>query len=439
MERLFQDSNLLYDWQSIAINNIIEHFISRLEYDIKNNKCNDEGLTGYLIIIGELIELMSEQSKWLEYSYRIMEGLKETIQDGKVKTIGAFGGLTDILFAVKLFNAKTGYYNRFLKTVENLTLEIAKDYIKRCQVNISNLRDYHYDLVSGLTGVGMYLLWDEDINNRKEEVLKSILDYFVCLCRDNLYQGSIVPGWHIKYENQTREIDCENFSNGNLNFGMAHGILGPLLVLSEAYKKRIIVEGQTEAIKKILDVYMRFKILGIDGVYNWPSQLRIEDFIDNNCIDRVRQPRASWCYGNTGISRALYLVSKNVGDDELLHFSINNLLHIANLDNKKYLLESPIICHGYAGVLAILNLLYREMGHPVLKNKIHELIAEIIKLYDDNFSYGFMNCGTVDKDGIKVKEYIEFFDMLNGATGVVLALISVMKKKTIWERQLYIV
>ncbi len=439
MKRLFQDSNLLYDWQLTAVNNIIEHFLSRLEYDIKNNKCNDEGLTGYLIIIGELIELMSEQSKWLEYSYKIMEGLKKTIQDGKVKTIGAFGGFTDILFAVKLFNSKTGYYNRFLKTVENLTLEIAKDYIKRCQVNISNLRDYHYDLVSGLTGVGMYLLWDEDINNRKEEVLKSILDYFVCLCRDNLYQGSIVPGWHIKYENQTREIDCENFSNGNLNFGMAHGILGPLLVLSEAYKKRIIVEGQTEAIKKILDVYMRFKILGIDGVYNWPSQLRIEDFIDNNCIDRVRQPRASWCYGNTGISRALYLVSKNVGDDELLHFSINNLLHIANLDNKKYLLESPIICHGYAGVLAILNLLYREMGHPVLKNKIHELIAEIIKLYDDNFSYGFMNCGTVDKDGIKVKEYIEFFDMLNGATGVVLALISVMKKKTIWERQLYIV
>lgn len=439
MERSFQDSNLLYDWQSIAINNIIEHFLSRLEYDIKNNKCNDEGLTGYLIIIGELIELMSEQSKWLEYSYRIMKGLKKTIQDGKVRTIGAFGGFTDILFAVKLLNAKTGYYERFLKTVENLMLEVAKSYIKACQINISNVRDYHYDLVSGLTSVGMYLLWDEDINSRKEEVLKSILNYFVCLCGDNLYQGNIVPGWYIKYENQTREIDRENFRQGNLNFGMAHGILGPLLVLSEAYKKKIIVEGQIEAMKKILEVYMKFKILGIDGVYNWPSQLRIEDFIDNNCIDRVREPRASWCYGNIGISRALYLVSKNIEDDELLYFSINNLLHIAKLDNRKYLLESPIICHGYSGVLAIINLLYREIGHPVLKSKIHDLVVEIIKLYDDSFSYGFMNCGTVDKDGIKVKEYKEFYDMLNGATGVVLALISVIKKDTIWERQLYII
>ncbi len=439
MVSLFQDSNFLYDWEAAELNNIIEHFFSKLEDDIKNNKLAGEGLTGYLIIIGEMLELMPEQSKWLEYSYKIMEELKENIQYGKVKTLGAFGGLADILFAVKLFNAKTGYYERFLKTAENLMLDRAESYIKACQRNINNIKDYHYDLVSGLTGVGMYLLWDEDVNDRKKAVLKSILNYFVCLCQDTQYQGHIVPGWHIKYENQTREEDRQNFSQGNLNFGLAHGILGPLLVLSEAYKKGMIVEGQLEAIKKIIMIYMKFRILDKDGVYNWPSQLKIEDFIDNKCIDRVREPRASWCYGNIGISRALYLVSKNIGDNELLQFSINNLLSIAKMDNRKYLLESSIICHGYSGILVVLNLLCKEIGHPILKSKIHELIAEIIKSYDENYSYGFVNCGTVEKDGIKVTGYIEFFDILNGAAGVVLALISAIKRDTIWERQLYII
>ena len=439
MVSLFPDNNFLYDWEAAAINNIIEHFFSKLEDDIKNNKFASEGVTGYLIIVGEMFELMPEQRKWLEYSYIIMGELKENIQNGKVKTLGAFGGLADILFAVKLFNAKTGYYERFLRTAENLMLDRTEVYIKACQRNINNVKDYHYDLVSGLTGIGMYLLWDEDINGRKKEVLKSILDYFVCLCGDNLYQGRIVPGWHIEYENQTREEDRRNFAQGNLNFGMAHGILGPLLVLSEAYKKGMIVEGQLEAIKKVIMIYMKFKTLDRDGVYNWASQLKIEDFIDNKCIDRIREPRASWCYGNIGISRALYLVSKNIGDNELLQFSINNLLSIAQLDSRKYLLESPIICHGYSGMLAILNLLCKEIGHPILKSKIHELIAEIIKLYDENYSYGFVNCGTVEKNGIKVKEYIEFYDLLNGATGVVLTLVSAIKRDTIWERQLYII
>lgn len=35
MVSLFQDSNFLYDWEAAELNNIIEHFFSKLEDDIK--------------------------------------------------------------------------------------------------------------------------------------------------------------------------------------------------------------------------------------------------------------------------------------------------------------------------------------------------------------------------------------------------------------------
>ena len=100
----------------------------------------------------------------------------------------------------------------------------------------------------GLTGLGAYLLLRDSGN----ELLTSVLTYLVRLTEplpadDQL--GNTVPGWWT-LDQPTTQIH-ESLTSGHANNGMAHGIAGPLALLSLAKRRRITVQGHDEAIERI--------------------------------------------------------------------------------------------------------------------------------------------------------------------------------------------
>lgn len=72
--------------------------------------------------------------------------------------LGFFGGLAEISFVINLFCKRTGCYFGFHNDIYNYLLTLTNQYIDYCSRQIENLKFYHYDAISGLSGIGYYLV-----------------------------------------------------------------------------------------------------------------------------------------------------------------------------------------------------------------------------------------------------------------------------------------
>ncbi|TWD25422.1 lanthionine synthetase-like protein [Streptomyces sp. T12] len=96
-----------------------------------------------------------------------------------------------------------------------------------------------WDLIRGLTGLAALLLTRRPIAPRLPDVLACL----VVLAHPARGDGRMLPGWWSPVGPDGKEM-----AGGHGNNGMAHGIAGPLAVLSLALRAGVSVPGQEEAV-----------------------------------------------------------------------------------------------------------------------------------------------------------------------------------------------
>ncbi|MEV6527863.1 lanthionine synthetase C family protein [Longispora sp. NPDC051575] len=191
-----------------------------------------------------------------------------------------------------------------------------------------------YDLINGLTGVGVVLrrLGDHDL-------LRQVLEYLVRLTEP--VNG--LPGWWCS-NGPSRDLPPP--PGGHANHGIAHGITGPLALLALTLRDGITVTGQHEAIARIclwLDAWQQTT----DGAAWWPETITIDNLANRTCSQH-RPGRPSWCYGTPGIARTMQIAAIATGQPE--RQATAELALAASLDDEHLnLLTDAGICHGVAG------------------------------------------------------------------------------------------
>ena len=81
---------------------------------------------------------------------------------------------------------------------------------------------------------------------RTARTVRAVLEYLVRLTQPIADNGDVVPGWWVPTSPTGRDDD--QFPGGHANFGMAHGIAGPLALLALAARHGTIVDGHLDAI-----------------------------------------------------------------------------------------------------------------------------------------------------------------------------------------------
>lgn len=81
----------------------------------------------------------------------------------------------------------------------------------------------------------------------------------IALTNTHEYKGNEVIGFHITNEEQFREDEKEDYPDGNFNFGISHGMLGPLISLTKAHKLGYNTTGINHAINKLFSMYEVYK------------------------------------------------------------------------------------------------------------------------------------------------------------------------------------
>jgi len=196
-----------------------------------------------------------------------------------------------------------------------------------------------HDLFFGLVGLGTVLLRIDPGG----EALAGILRHLVQITRPRTVGGLEVPGWWA-YDDPDTTVQTPG---GHANLGMAHGGAGILALMSLCARHEVVVDGQHDAIRSLARWYASWRKESPGGSW-WPQWLTLTDLRDGTPA-QSRGWRPSWCYGATGIGRALQLAAISIGDgaaQATAEQAIAACLQPAQLAR----LAEPGLCHGLAGL-----------------------------------------------------------------------------------------
>ncbi|MFJ8980454.1 lanthionine synthetase C family protein [Streptomyces sp. NPDC102282] len=243
-----------------------------------------------------------------------------------------------------------------------------------------------YDLFYGLTGIGGYLLRTDPEGLPLERILK----YLVALARPLAPDGRGLPGWWVRHDPARSE--SPHFPGGHGNFGAAHGITGPLLLLAQAMRRGITVSGHREAIWSIcehLDAWCQFSPSGPW----WPEHISRRD-LDFGRPHHDAPTRPSWCYGTTGIARAGQLAGLALRAPDVQAF-YEDALYCALTDPEQLSrVTDSGLCHGWAGI-------YQTATHAAsdaLDPRLHTLLLRLGDTLAANAQPGLPGPGLINGD-----------------------------------------
>ncbi|MQA93140.1 MAG: hypothetical protein GEV11_00350 [Streptosporangiales bacterium] len=199
-----------------------------------------------------------------------------------------------------------------------------------------------YDLIRGLTGLGVYLLY----GRVEEDLLRDVLAYLVRLTRSITCDGVSLPGWWSHHGPEDRP--SPSWPGGHANLGVAHGIAGPLALLSSAVRRGVIVDGQIDAVERICAWLDDWK-MGSGTAAWWPGTISAGEY-RTGTLTYSRAQRPSWCYGTPGLARAQQLAGLALEDPARQQVAEQAMAGCLADPCQLAQLRDASLCHGWGGL-----------------------------------------------------------------------------------------
>ncbi|MEU6351600.1 lanthionine synthetase C family protein [Streptomyces sp. NPDC047072] len=204
-------------------------------------------------------------------------------------------------------------------------------------------RPAEFDLIRGLTGLGALLL----TRGAPSPLFHGVLAYLVSLARPVRVDGRELPGWWSAVGPAHQEMP-----GGHSDNGVAHGIAGPLAVLSLAVRHDVQVPGQRDAI----DVFARW--LDTHGCCYWTTHDQL------SLPPQPAPARPSWCYGRLGIARTQQLAGIALKDPARRRAAEDTAIRTLTDPTLLRLITDASLCHGWAGLLTVARAMADDSNTP---------------------------------------------------------------------------
>jgi hypothetical protein len=288
---------------------------------------------------------------------------------------GLYLGAPAIAFILNAASASsTARYADALATMDRHVAELAH---RRATTALTRIRHgelpafREYDLFYGLTGIGAHLLRRDPGGS----ALEHILQYLVALTKPLRVNGQSVPGWWVAHDPHGHL--SPHYPDGHGNFGAAHGISGCLMLLSQAQRRGVTVDGQHEAITTICAWLDTWRQDGTTGPW-WPEHVTLAD-LRTGTPRQAGPARPSWCYGTLGIARAgqlAALATHDTGRQRAFEDALHRCLaDPAQLDQ----IIDASLCHGWAGVYQTAWRAARDAATPAIGERLPYLAEALAR------------------------------------------------------------
>ncbi|WP_344314368.1 lanthionine synthetase C family protein [Fodinicola feengrottensis] len=340
-------------------------------------------------------ELAAADPRWRAAAHAHLTAAAGTALGGRSRL---FSGAAAVAFVGQAAACAYGGYSELL---EQLDRHLCRSATHLARQGLATVRagqpigdDTLYDVLSGITGLGRYLLARRDASDLADATLTEVLRCLVAIAvaGDVRVDGVQVPAWW----GASGSRDC-------LNVGLAHGVPGPLALLALCWLAGIRIEGQDAAIAHIVALLDRWRRTDDNGPY-WPLWVTLDDHRGQPSWSRRRD---AWCYGAAGVGWALDLAGIALDRADWraeAAAALRGSLATANDET----IDNPGLCHGWAGLLHIA----RRMAIGTV-----DVVAErVLDAYAPDSAFGFRYYQT------EGTWYAERPGFLDGVAGVALAL-----------------
>lgn len=257
-----------------------------------------------------------------------------------------------------------------------------------------------YDIITGLAGTGRILL--AALAGGHDHAAPGLIAALTTLTTMiNTTCGRTRPGWWLPPDGHPATHGIP--PSGAAGTGMAHGIAGPLALLSTAATAGQIVDGQINAIRTAATWLLTWQT---PGTTTWPPHITGTE-LDNQqpAPTPAAGRRDAWCYGSPGISRALTAASRALHDPRPAQAANTAISALSARPAHRWDTEGPALCHGTAGILQCAG------GHPVAADLAASALSAA---FDPRHTFAVQNIHnhTASDDP----------GLLTGAAGIALAL-----------------
>ena len=375
-----------------------------------------QGYAGVALLF-EQLDRCFPYDGWGTTAHQCLEIAAHGIATYAPLTSSLFAGLGGVAFSAwYLSPARGACYQRLLATLDRSLISIVKPILADLHGRRKGVGSEIFDVISGLSGAGVYLLARGE-SAEAQEVLVHLVDILIELSEES--DG--LPNWHTPaYLSSPEDFMLKLFPSGYLNCGLAHGIPGPLAILSLARMAGVSCKGIDEAIERLAGWLANHRLDDEWGI-NWPAGVGL--LAEGEGAYRIAAAHASptaqagWCYGSPGVARSLYLAGialQKPAYCELATRSIEDVLR-RPLEARK--IGSPTFCHGVAGLLQIVMRFANDTASPSIRAGSTALTVQLLRQYEPQSLLGFRSLGVggnrVDQPGL-----------LDGAPGVALVLLA---------------
>ena len=319
---------------------------------------------------------------------------------------GLHTGLAGIGLAAHRRGAQSGSYTRFLGRLDQELSAMAASQQEAAGAPLGTVAGY--DVIVGLTGTGRYALLR---GAPLRATLESALGALVQLTEPVATKDGAVPGyWSLS---RPRGGAVASARDGHLNLGLAHGIAGPLALLSLSFEAGVRVPGLEEAIERLASVYVDRHRLDAYGVH-WPNLLTWDDWHHGGASSR--RGRMAWCYGSLGIACSLRLAASATGREDLANLAVAAVAAVIRVPPEQWGITDASLCHGSAGALNCLKFFTTGERAAEVAQTREQLARLTVQHFEPGSAFGYRY---PEQGGGRSIDAPGFLD---GAGGVALAL-----------------
>ncbi|MEU3261461.1 lanthionine synthetase C family protein [Streptomyces albidoflavus] len=282
-----------------------------------------------------------------------------------------FYGAPALAFALHAAADRPGRYARALNTLDRYVAAAVEGRLADAHARMDRGETpalVEFDAIRGLSGIAGLLL-HRDVH---AGLLRRVLMYLVRLTEPVERDGELLPGWwsHLAPSG----APSPDYSEGHANNGVAHGIGGPLSVLSLAARRGVTVDGHFDAITRILAWLDQWRQDG-PSVTWWPYWITREQLRSGPPGPGPSRP--SWCYGAAGLARAQQLAGLALDDPVRQRMAEAALLRAMADPGQLGATEDLSLCHGFAGLAHITQLASADAVTTGLAECLPRLVAPI--------------------------------------------------------------
>ncbi|HEX2299450.1 MAG TPA: lanthionine synthetase C family protein [Pseudonocardiaceae bacterium] len=288
-----------------------------------------------------------------------------------------------------------------------------------------------YDLINGMAGAARLLLDasrdDAESGDRVAVALDAVLAHLVRIAEPITVHGHWVPGWWVPPDAQISDRDRRDYPEGDFNLGLAHGVAGPLAVLSHALRHGYEVPRQRVAITTMAQWLLGWMLTDEAGPY-WPCRVSFAEEIAPTRMTHTDFTRTAWCYGAPGVAAALHAAGTALGVPEWISAATGALRSALARDEQLWSIDGPTICHGYAGLLAVCARVATDTGDPALSEGTARLTRATLAFADEDAPFVFdhqMRYPRATASTERTHRAVHVAGLLEGAAGVAAVLHSV--------------